>query len=273
MKPTSGSVLGSFPSRAERQPGTGTARHFAQLSYSWGSGIPAKEAGFLHGSIAVSPSPEMGPTPCYSGVFDRELQDSVDLLQEGGILRRDGHYFSTKRDWTATSYRVYGDVTKRDKCTYFIGVEPHVHGAVSVYFREYTTAATVDELAGWWILRAWRMALEVHLLLGTTGNGHLAVLFDAAKLSGPPGRKSSLVEFGYGPFSLRSDSKVDRNQLVVKGVTSIRAAILHGLDVDWREDAAAGSRWSPSEVQTRLGTGRGKDSRRGIRRRMPASPG
>jgi hypothetical protein len=244
---------------------------------------PKAYSTYIDGSIAVSPSPGpgLGPSSIYLGVFDPDFQDAVTQHQEDPIFRRDGFFFHDHRQTTDHSFLVYGDIMKYEYCTSFIGVEAHLYGAVSVYFREYTKAATIDELVGWWILRAWWMALEVHWILGTVGDGHLAVLFNPSNLSDIPAPKSARVQSEYGPFPLtnyapprswgwgaaRSNESSKAKKFVKTKIASIRAEVLRELIGD---NVRADVTWTSSEVEERLGRGRAlepdKDSRRRARR-------
>jgi hypothetical protein len=268
---------------SESGPVRATASHFARLSYDWGSGMPVNEDGYLHGSVAISCA-DIGPTSSYGRVFDSDFQRSLAQLQEGGILRRGGHRFDTHHDWTRSSYLVYGNITSGSSVPSFIGVEVHTYGAVSVYFREYTKAATIDELVGWWIYGAWWMALEVQALLGTSGPAHAAILVDLAGVSDLPVRQRPwLVTSLYGPFPLwsaKSDDELDPMRALAGGdeekryyeryhwpmdaaetqIAFVRADLLRksaGTDrlgeVDEERD------WTPWDVRSRLGHGRQTD--------------
>jgi hypothetical protein len=234
------------------------ASHFAQLSFDWGRGMPADEGGgYLHGSVAISCA-DMG---CYGRVFDSVFQRSVDQLQERNILRRDGHTFHTHHDWTRSSYLVHGNITRVGDSSSFIGVEVHAYGAVTVYFREYTKAATLDDLLGWWINSAWWMGLEVHALLGTSGPAYAAVLVDLAGVSdilpaepySIPPTWDSLVKSTHGPF-LVEDHWHNR---AAKTLASVRADFLResgGRRSPRKADEE--SAWDPSKTRERLGGGR-----------------
>jgi hypothetical protein len=205
------------------------AGHFARLSYDWGSGMPADEGGYLHGSVAISCTDKGS----YDRVFDPVFQRSVAQLQERNILRRGGHYFHTHEDRTRGSYLVYGSITDPGHSSSFIGVEVHAYGAVGVYFREYTKAATLDELLGWWIYCAWWMGLEVHALLGTSGPAYAAVLVDLAGISdlSVPPTGGSLVTSIHGPFPLESgddgqDARFYWNKRATETLASVRADLL-----------------------------------------------
>ena len=248
-----------------------TATHFARLSYDWGVGItggrasytiegvtiPADELGYLQGSVAIS-CPDIGPTSSYGRVFDSDFQDSVTQLQErGGILRRDGHYFHTRKEWTRSSYMVYGEITKGDLFTpSFIGVEVHDYGAVSVYFKEYTNNASIDELVGWWIFGALRMGLEIHALLGTSGPAHAAVLFEGAGVIDHSHRgQGSLL---HGPFSLLppkregedEEERYDWPRIAARREIFPIGAHILGRAVDEER------KWPPWSAHERLGSGR-----------------
>lgn len=271
-----------------------TASHFARLSYLWGRGLPAVPgrvrsrdelayrplkaySAYVDGSVAVSPSPGPGPTSIYLGVFDPNFQTSVARLQEDPIFRRSGHTFHNNHSSTGISYLEYGELERGDCYPMFVGVEANLYGAVSVYFREYTKAATIDELV-WWICRAWWMAMEVHWLLGTSGDGHLAVVSKSAVLSDLPTDKSGHLELEHGPFPLTSAPLLSSfpnywglnygdpetvawrhatdecKELVSKNAASLRADVRHQLLGEPREDADPG--WTTSAISERLMYGR-----------------
>jgi hypothetical protein len=230
-------------------------------------------------------------TSSYGRVFDSNLQRSVDSLQEENILRRGGHRFGTRQDQTPSSYLVYGTITQEGGWSpSFVGVEVHTYGAASVYFRECTSAATIDELMGWWVYGAWRIALEVHALLGTSGPAHAAVLIDPAGISDPslPRRRNSLVMALHGPFPLRpGGSKEEQSDWAQREagarIAAVRADILRksigraelaklDVETDWtlaKEDVwnlvESSDRipdeesWTPGKVQRRLYAGRPAD--------------
>jgi hypothetical protein len=235
------------------------ASHFARLSFDWGSGMPANEGDYVHGSVAISCA-DIGS---YGRVFDSVFQKSVAQLQERNILRRDGHKFQTHHDWTRSSYLVHGNIANPGYSSSFIGVEVHAYGVVSVYFREYTKAATLDELVGWWIYSAWWMGLEVHALLGTSGPAYAAVLVDLAGISDrsvpPMGR--SLVKSTHGPFPLESgdgqDAKFYWNKRAAETLASVRADILEeSIGTRLPGNADEDSAWTPWDAWKRLAGGR-----------------
>jgi hypothetical protein len=265
-----------------------TASHFARLSYAWGTGMtanrgsyeidgvrgifmPEDRSDYLQGSVAVS-CPDIGPTTSYGRVFDLDFQRSVALLQERNILRRGGHSFHTREAWTRSSYLVYGEIVQHYMAASYIGVEVHDYGAVSVYFKEYTSDATLDEVVGWWVLGALWMALEVHTLLGTTGSVHAAVLFNDACLSDssdkglrklPRSPFYSDYNIGlkwllHGPFSLLPPEREDEDgeeryhwpwEAAARELIPIGTSIL-GKGPDESGD------WSPWSARDRLGGGR-----------------
>jgi hypothetical protein len=263
--------------------GRPTARHFARLSYAWGIGmtanrgsyligsaeIPADEGGYLQGSLAIS-CPDIGPTASYGRVFDSNFQESVADLQERNILRPGGYQFERHEEWTHSSYLVYGELIQGSFTPSFVGVEAHAYGAVSVYFKEYTKAATIDELVGWWIFNSLWMGLEVHVRLGTTGPVHVAVLFDRAGVQDMPDRVwSSPVVSLYGPFSLlpvKGDEDEEEDEweryhwpksAAIREIASVRAALLReSFGRRWAGDANEERDWTPGPAQDRLRTGR-----------------
>lgn len=205
------------------------AVEFARLSFDWGSGMPANAGAYIHGSVAIA----CADKGSYDKVFDSDFQSSVAQLQERNILRRGGHVFHTHEDRTRGSYLVYGSITDPGHSSSFIGVEVHTYGAVSVYFREYTTAATLDELLGWWIYCGWWMGLEVHALLGTSGPAYAAVLVDLTGVADllAPSTGGSLVTSIDGPFPLESgdhgqDARYYWNKRATQALASVRADIL-----------------------------------------------
>lgn len=209
-----------------------SAGQVARLSFDWGSRMPAIERDYVHGSVAMACADDRQ----LQQVFDPEFQSSVAQLQERNILRRGGHTFRTQHDRTRGSYLVYGSITNTGYSPSFIGVEVHPYGAVGVYFREYTKAATIDELLGWWIYGAWWMALEVLALLGTNGSAYAAVLVDLAGVSGVSGLSvprtgGSLVTSLNGPFPLefgdeRQDARFYWNKRATETLASVRADIV-----------------------------------------------
>jgi hypothetical protein len=230
------------------------AGHFARLSFDWGSGMPATDGDYVHGSVAIA----CADKGSYDKVFDPDFQDSVALLQEQNNLRRAGHYFHDKHDRTRGSYLVYGEITDAGHSTSFIGVEVHDYGAVSVYFREYTKAATIDELVGFWINGAWWIGLQVHDLLGTSGPAYATVLVDVAEVSdlSVPPSGGSLVKLTYGPFSLEDDLH-HWHERAAKTLPSVRADILResgGRRLPQNADEETA--WDPWATRERLGPGR-----------------
>ena len=205
------------------------AGDFARLSFDWGRGMPADAGGYVQGSVAIA----CADRGSYEKVFDPAFQRAVAQLQERNILRRGGHYFHTHEDRTRGSYLVYGSITEHRHSSSFIGVEVHSYGAVGVYFREYTKAATIDELLGWWIYCAWWMGLEVLALLGASGPAYATVLVDIAgvsDLSVPP-TGASLVASKHGPFPLefgddRQDARFYWTKRATETLASVRADLL-----------------------------------------------
>lgn len=230
------------------------ASHFARLSYEWGVRTAARKSGHIQGSLAIATA-ELG---AYALVFDAERQQEIDTLQERGILRRSGHTFHTQRQWSPTSYLVYGEITEGGYSSSFIGVEAHAYGAVSVYFREYIEAIPIDELIGWWLYTAWEMALEVHQLIGTTGPADVVALLDP---NGVSGIKSSGLDspasFLHGPVSLSNEEtdpqmrRIWAYRSAKAGIRSLRSEIVPTSDA---------SQWNPDEVRQRLAYGRRTDS-------------
>jgi hypothetical protein len=251
-----------------------TASHFAQLSFDWGRGIRLDDGGYVHGSLAISCA-DTGPSLSYGGVFSPDFQWAVRMLQEQQILRRGAHSFDTHQYWTRNSYLVYGDLTEGGKCPSFIGVEAHTYGAVSVYFREYTVDATLDEMVGWWFYNAWRMALIVHGLLGTTGPAHAAMMVDSAgisDLSVPD--YLSLLTAEHGPLPLWPGKGEDWRSLhdalykwasdsAEAGVVQVRADMRRSIGADRMRRGRPESdlvgeehNWTPEDVWERLDLGR-----------------
>ncbi len=252
-----------------------TASHFARLSFDWGRGIRPDDGGYVHGSLAISCA-DTGPSFSYGGVFSPDFQWGVRMLQEQQILRRGGHRFNGHQDWISDSYLVYGDITETGYCSSFIGVEAHTYGAVSIYFREYTMDATLDEIVGWWIYGAWRIGLIVHALLGTTGPAHAAVMVDPAGISdlSVPDHES-LVTAEHGPFPLWPGKGEDWYSLpdglqdwardaAEADVAAIRADMRReSTGTDWRRRrhqernlTDEERNWTPLDVWDRLALGR-----------------
>lgn len=247
-----------------------TATYFAERSFKWGAGTLGKDAGYLHGSVAISPA-DLGPSPMYGRIFDLGFRRSMTQLQEYGVLRRAGHSFHTERESTPFSYLVHGKITEGSSSTSLIGVEAHTYGAVTVYFREETKAATIDELLGWWIYGSMWMALAVHALLGTRGPAHAAVLVDLAGVADLPTPTSGrLVTSLHGPFALEPPLVEDEDAAhrwarkpAEAPLTSIRADILQqSLGRRWVLDAGEEGEWTPWDARQSVAYGRSVPTKR-----------
>ena len=170
-----------------------TSAHFARAAFDWGSNLEDSQTGGLSGAVAISYA-NLTPEVNYRRVFDQRVQTDVAWLQEEKTLRRDGHSFHRNETVMPSSYRVWGSITHSMMASSLVGVEMHAQGAVSVYFREDVTTATVDELVAWWIFGAWTMALRVHMLLGVAGQVHASVAVDLDGVA--EGRDRSRSRFG-----------------------------------------------------------------------------
>ena len=201
-----------------------------------------------------------------------DFQHSVARLQEQGILRRDGHSFNTREAWTRSSYLVYGEIVKHYTTASYIGVEVHDYGAVSVYFKEYTSDVTLDEVVGWWVFGALWMALEIHTLLGTIGSVHATVLFNDAclsnssdkglsKLSRSPFYSDYVIGLNWllhGPFSLLPPEREDEDEeerYRWPREAAERELIPIGTSILGNSPDESGH-WPPWSARQRLGRGR-----------------
>jgi hypothetical protein len=254
-----------------------TAGHFVRRSYAWGVARPGKKGDFIQGSVAIS-RPDLGPTSIYGAIFDPEFQRSVTNFQEQNILRRGGHSFRAERDWSQSSYLVYGTITEDGSSPSFIGVEANTYGAVTVYFREYTKASTIDELVAWWIFGALWMGFSVHALIGTSGPVHAAVLVDLANVSdiSVPNERSQVVSM-HGPISLEPPESEDPGYdwgvgPALRLIGSVRADLLRqSTGKPWLRAVDEETNWTADKARRSIANGRpadpGTESRGGEHRR------
>lgn len=247
--------------------------HFARLAYEWGIQHPEARPTFLQGSVAITYSSPAGAAT-HPEIYDTMFQADVINLQEAKILRRDSHGFHTSTTHRPTSFHVHGPMsTGSNRTSCFISVDVHLNGAVSVYFRENYESGTLEDFVGWGVFGAWRIALQIHAYLGSTGQAHAHVVANQKGISNlPPVRRFNRekpetdIHFETGPFAFEAVHDPGNpyyNSFMKENARSWSSTVRRGLLVaaynnspESMDDSRLAEEWSLQSVQESLMLGR-----------------
>jgi hypothetical protein len=240
--------------------------YLANMTYEWGRDIKSHRPDYMQGVLCIYGSRE-GVHRFFPTIFSSEFQHTVTWLPESAYLRQAEASFRTETSKTFYSFRVYGNIVRGEDIVSFISIEVHMNGSVSILFREYTSLCTLDEMLGWWLYGAIKLALEIQRRLICPDRINATFLFSGLR-SSPDYPESGEIEFEFTDTEIINTNKhphywaQDNTELILP---KVRSEFLERTDSRIHTaNRQHESEWSLNLIQESMFHVRREDKKRGV---------